>query len=173
MPEYTFADIITGKDILTDLVKDKDIVGARGYFTDNLQTIVDSLDDETFPDPLLEGTVETVSYAGRFKRKADGEYYSYFIRKKEPKYVPFDLSDAAVREGLWGKRIIINEPYSIGEKPCKREVHSMITGFTYCMDGEPKDDWTINAGECSLNAEEALEYAHFYDSTPCGRLVEG
>lgn len=70
------------------------------------------------------------------------------------------------------KRIIINEPYSIGGKPYKREVHSMITGFTYCMDGEPGDDWVINAGECSLNAEEALEYAYFYDETPCGKLVE-
>ena len=51
----------------------------------------------------------------------------------------------------------------------------MITGFTFCTGEESEGsegDWEINAGECSLNAEEALKYAYFYDETPCGRLVE-
>lgn len=103
-----------------------------------------------------------------------GKYYACLIRKKEivKHYAPFDLSDAVVREQLWGKRIVINEPYSIAGKTFKREVHSMITGFTFSTGEESEGDWEINAGECSLNAEEALEYAHFYDETPCGRLVE-
>ena len=173
MSEYAFADIITGKDILTDQVEDKDIIGAKGYFANDLKTIVDSFDDNTFPDSLLEGTVETISYVGRFKRKEDGIYFDYFIRKKEPKYVPFDLSDAAVREQLWGKRIVIKDEYIISdEQRFLREIHSIITGFTYCPEGEPKDDWTIWAGDYPLTAEEALEKAHFYDESPCGKLVE-
>lgn len=96
------------------------------------------------------------------------------IRKKEPekKYVPFDLSDAAVREQLWGKRIVINASYTVGNENIFREIHSTITGFTCCQDGEPKDDWTIDAGDYSLTAQEALEKAHFYDESPCGKLVE-
>ena len=86
MSEYAFADIITGKDILTDQMKDEDIIGTKGYFAGDLKTIVDSFDDNTFPDSLLEGTLETVSYIGRFKRKEDGIYFDYFIRKKEPSY---------------------------------------------------------------------------------------
>ena len=86
MSEYAFADIITGKDILTDQVKDEDIIGTKGYFAGDLKTIVDSFDDNTFPDSLLEGTLETVSYIGRFRRKEDGIYFDYFIRKKEPPY---------------------------------------------------------------------------------------
>lgn len=86
MSEYAFADIITGKDILTDQVKDEDIIGTKGYFAGDLKTIVDSFDDNTFPDSLLEGTLETVSYIGRFRRKEDGIYFDYFIRKKEQSY---------------------------------------------------------------------------------------
>ena len=145
-------------------------VGAEYYYCDNPSTCLERANkkdvahlavlEKVYPDAI-----------GHFF--IDDAYSICIIRKKDPKkrYVPFDLSDAAVREELWGKRIFINEPYSIGGKPYKREVHSMITGFTYCMDGEPGDDWVINAGECSLNAEEALEYAYFYDETPCGRLV--
>ena len=97
------------------------------------------------------------------------------IRKNEPKkkYVPFDLSDAVVREQLWGKRIVIKDEYVIrAEQRFPREIHSIITGFTYCPEGEPKDDWTIWVGDYSLTAEEALEKAFFYDETPCGVLVE-
>ena len=174
MAEYSYKDIITGKDIITDQVKDSDIIGAEGYFAGDLKTIVDSFDDKTFPDSLLEGTLETVSDVGRFRRKEDGIYFDYFIRKKEAakRYVPFDLSDAVVREQLWGKRIVIDDSYTVGETSFRRDVHSIITGFIFCMDGEPKDYWMIIAGDCTLTAEEALERAHFYDETPCGKLVE-
>ena len=106
---------------------------------------------------------------------ADGiSNYMCIIRKKEPekKYVPFNLSDAVVREQLWGKRIVINASCTAGDETIFREIHSTITGFTCCQDGEPKDDWTIDAGDYSLTAEEALEKAHFYDESPCGKLVE-
>ena len=81
MSDYAFADIITGKDILTDQVREADIIGAKGYFTSDFKIIVDSFDDNTFPDPLLEGTFEAVSYDGRFKRKETGIYCDFFIRK--------------------------------------------------------------------------------------------
>ena len=165
MAEYTYADVIIDPDDPRAEIGKEYYFGitpkeAMGYAKANGRGAILNSVDAPSEDP--------------FFLDAFNEGYPCIIRKKEPekRYVPFDLSDALVREELWGKRIVINEPYSIGGKPYKREVHAMITGFTYCMDGEPKDDWVINAGECSLNAEEALEYAHFYDETPCGKLVE-
>lgn len=165
MPEYTY------KDVIIDPEDPRAKIGERYYFGDTPKAALECA--RANGEGVLLEDIE-IDLPKPFATCDYEEAYPCIIRKKDPKkrYMPFDLSDAAVREELWGKRIIINEPYSIGGKPYKREVHSMITGFTYCMDGEPKDDWTINAGECSLNAEEALEYAHFYDSTPCGRLVE-
>ena len=159
MSEYAFADIITGKDILTDRVEDKDIIGAKGYFASDLKTIVDSFDDNTFPDSLLEGTVETVSYVGRFKRKEDGIYFDYFIRKKEPekKYVPFDLSKEEDRLklcGLWVKsKRRPDECYSI----CGVSSHLVfISGLTP-----------------GSTPEEFLRDFNFLDGSPCGEPANG
>ena len=159
MAEYAFADIITGKDILTDQVKDADIIGVKGYFTDNIQVIVDAFDSKSFPDPLLGGILETVSYAGRFKRKADGKYYSYFIREKEPekKYVPFDLSkeeDRARLRGAW-----------VREKDSGRECS--ITGLF--LDEKPP---YVEISDEGYSSEYLLENYEFVDGTPCGKLVE-
>ncbi len=165
MAEYTY------KDVIIDPEDPRVEIGKEYYFGDNPTSLLYGV-QHNWPIRKLEDVSNQAPSISPFY---DGSsFFACVIRKKEPekKYVPFDLSDAAVREKLWGKRIVINEPYSIGGKPFKREVHSMITGFTYCMDGEPKDDWVINAGECSLNAEEALEYAYFYDETPCGKLAE-
>ena len=166
MAEYTYADVII------DPNDPRVEIGKEYYFAYTARACVNAAnsDDRTYVNRLSQ-VKKNDDYLFIDKK---GTKSACIIRKKEPekRYVPFDFSDASVREQLWGKRIVINKPYSIGGKPFKREVHSMITGFTYCMDGEPKDDWVINAGECSLNAEEALEYAHFYDETPCGRLVE-
>ena len=164
------ADKYTYADVIIDPNDPRVEIGAKYYWADIAYDVLKSANKDGGTG-ILEKVLHNSDLPFVIKTACD---CACIIRKKEPekKYVPFDLSDAAVREKLWGKRIVINEPYSIGGKPFKREVHSMITSFTYCMDGEPKDDWVINAGECSLNAEEALEYAHFYDETPCGKLVE-
>lgn len=158
MAEYAFADIITGKDILTDQVKDADIIGVKGYFTDNIQVIVDAFDSKSFPDPLLEGILETVSYAGRFKRKADGKYYSYFIREKESdkRYVPFDLSLEEDRNFLKGRWIKTD-----GDE-------EKITGFERDDDGV----WHIKISADYLSSEDMLNLWKFDDGLPCGKLVE-
>ena len=158
MAEYAFADIITGKDILTDQVKDADIIGVKGYFTDNIQVIVDAFDSKSFPDPLLEGILETVSYAGRFKRKADGKYYSYFIREKEPvkKYVPFDLSKEGDRNFLKGRWIKTD-----GDE-------EKITGFERDDDGV----WHIKISADYLLSEDMLNLWKFDDGLPCGKLIK-
>ena len=158
MSEYAFADIITGKDILTDQVEDKDIIGAKGYFASDLKTIVDSFDDNTFPDSLLEGTVETVSYVGRFKRKEDGIYFDYFIRKKEPekKYVPFDPSKEEDRNLLKDRWIKTD-----GDE-------EKITGFERGDDGL----WNIKVSAEFLLPEDMLNLWTFEDGTPCGKLIK-
>lgn len=159
MSEYAFADIITGKDILTDQVKDKDIIGAKGYFASDFKTIVDSFDDKTFPAPLLEGTLEAVSYNGRFKRKEDGIYFDYFIHKKEPvkKYVPFDLSreeDRARLRGAWVRE---------KEAPfLEQEIAGLATNVALVFLND-----VVSVGVANL-----LEEYEFVDGTPCGKLVE-
>ena len=163
--KYTYADVII------DPNDPRVEIGAEYYYCDNPSTCLERANkkdvahlavlEKVYPDAI-----------GHFF--IDDAYSICIIRKKEPvkRYVPFDLSDAAVREQLWGKRIVINAAYMVGNENIFREIHSTITGFTCCQDGEPKDDWTIDAGDYSLTAEEALEKAHFYDESPCGKLVE-
>lgn len=155
MSEYAFADIITGKDILTDQVEDKDIIGAKGYFANDLKTIVDSFDDNTFPDSLLEGTVETISYVGRFKRKEDGIYFDYFIRKKEPKYVPFDLmkeEDRARLRGAWLR--------------LKEHSNEVMVKAIYPFIGR------VSIDNDEVITEFLLENYEFIDGTPCGKELK-
>lgn len=166
MSEYTY------KDVIIDPEDPRVEIGAEYCFGDIPQNLVEAANSNNNFWARLEQV--SVSEGFNFKREGGG-WKTCIIRKKEivRHYVPFDLSDAVVREQLWGKRIVINEPYSIiAGKTFKREVHSMITGFTFSTGIDSEGDWEINAGECSLNAEEALKYAHFYDETPCGRLVE-
>lgn len=157
MAEYTYADIITGKDILTDQVEDKDIIGAKGYFASDLKTIVDSFDDNTFPDSLLEGTVETISYVGRFKRKEDGIYFDYFIRKKEPKYVPFDLMKEEDRARLRGAWVRYREIPNI-----EKQINGLNATYVFLYGME-------NQG---ISPKELNELWEFVDGSPCGKLVE-
>ena len=158
MSEYAFADIITGKDILTDQVEDKDIIGAKGYFASDLKTIVDSFDDNTFPDSLLEGTVETVSYVGRFKRKEDGIYFDYFIRKKEPEkyYIPFNLSNKEDRARLRGVWI-------------RPKDEPLLEYQIYAIESDHIFIW---AGDGYLTPKELLDNWTFEDGTPCGKLIK-
>lgn len=168
MAEYTYADVII------DPEDPRVEIGKEYYFGDcPLNLIIDAEND--YQDAL--GCLEYKDSSNRPFYCAGFKFPSYpcIIRKKEPKkrYVPFDLSDAVVREQLWGKRIVIKDEYIIGnELRFPREIHSIIIGFTYCPEGEPRDDWTIDAGDYSLTAEEALKKAFFYDETPCGKLVE-
>ena len=167
MPEYTY------KDVIIDPEDPRVEIGEKYYFALRADICIDYANSDKAVNFLDAIDTSGNSYPFIIAQKA----YPFIIRKKEivRHYVPFDLSDAVVREQLWGKRIVINDPYSVAGKTFKREVHSMITGFTFCTGEEsegPEGDWEINAGECSLNAEEALKYAHFYDETPCGRLVE-
>ena len=103
----------------------------------------------------------------------DNFYYPFFVLEKvKEKYVPFDLSDALVRERLLGKRIVIKAPYRMGKRNVPREIHSVIIGFTFYPDNLPEARWEINIGPYWFTAEEALKQAHFHDMTPCGELVE-
>ena len=161
MSEYAFADIITGKDILTDQVEDKDIIGAKGYFASDLKTIVDSFDDNTFPDSLLEGTVETVSYVGRFKRKEDGIYFDYFIRKKEPekKYVPFDLSKEEDRDALRGKWV----------RDSRWGHEWMVEGFFIDEATGAGYKAKLSRKKAGFNGEQLLERYVFLNGSPVGK----
>ena len=172
--EYTENDIIT--DVSDPRLKDA--IGKTVYVAHKLYgSVVDNANNN---DSAYKGVLVNLGYDPSHPFEVHTEFGFHWGRiilsKNQPprkKYVPFDLSDAVVREQLWGKRIVIKDEYIIGnEQRFPREIHSMIIGFTYCPEGEPKDDWTIDAGDYSLTAEEALGKAFFYDETPCGKLVE-
>ena len=171
--EYTENDIIT--DVSDPRLKDA--IGKTVYVAHKLYgSIVDNANNN---DSAHKGVLVNLGYDPSHPFEVHTELGLHWDRiilsKNQPPrrhYVPFDLSDAVVREQLWGKRIVINASYMAGNENIFREIHSTIIGFTCCQDGEPKDDWTIDAGDYSLTAEEALEKAYFYDETPCGRLVE-
>ena len=166
MAKYTYADVIIDPE-------DPRVEFGKEYYFGDFPKEALEYANKNGRGALLED-IDLVSNFPFLMENFD-ESVPCLIRKKEPekKYVPFDLSDAVVREQLWGKRIVIKDEYIIGnEQRFPREIHSMITGFTYCPEGEPKDDWTIDAGDYSLTAEEALEKAFFYDGSPCGKLVE-
>ena len=123
--------------------------------------MVDSFYDNTFPDSLLEGTVETISYVGRFKRKEDGIYFDYFIRKKEPKkkYVPFDLTNDEDRAKLRGAWVRIRDYPNI-----EYQIIAMSYGYVF-IDSKQ----SLNQ---AIDTEELFRQYEFIDDTPCGRLVE-
>ena len=169
--KYTYADVII------DPNDPRVEVGAEYYHSGSPKGVLRyaNNDDDGFLGTLQ--SIDAISLESPFivRSGTASAPWVCLVRKKEPekRYVPFDLSDAVVREQLWGKRIVIKDEYIIGdEQRFPREIHSIITGFTYCPEGEPKDDWTIWAGDYPLTAEEALEKAFFYDETPCGKLVE-
>ena len=165
MAEYTY------KDVIIDPNDPRVEIGKEYYYCDNPSTCLERANKD---DVAHLAVLEKVYLDAIEHFFIDDAYSICIIRKKEPekKYVPFDLSDAVVREQLWGKRIIINASCIAGDGAIFREIHSTIIGFTCCQDGEPKDDWTIDVGDYSLTAEEALEKARFYDESPCGKLVE-
>ena len=168
MAEYTYADVIIDPN-------DPRVEIGKEYYVDQWPS--ECIDGANKGEGKVVLTRVASSEAEPFFAIIDGEEtgFTCAIRNKDPekKYVPFDLSDAVVREQLWGKRIVIKDEYIISaEQRFPREIHSIIIGFTYCPEGEPKDDWTMDVGDYSLTAEEALEKAFFYDETPCGKLVE-
>ena len=154
MREYEYEEILTGKDIVTEKIKESDIIGKKGWFSDNLQAVVDSIDHNTMPDFLLAGTLESTTYAGRFRRKEDREYYNFFIPWHEKTWIPFDLSkkeDRARLRGAW-----------VREK--SDGVESMITTL-----------WPTSVvveGYDAMDADDLLEAFEFIDGTPCGKALE-
>lgn len=166
MAEYTYADVIIDPD------DPRVEIGKEYWFADHPFNVISFANRG---DGACYGILSEIDREDITPFFIRGQHNACIIRKKEPKkkYVPFDLSDAVVREQLWGKRIVIKDEYVISaEQRFPREIHSIITGFIYLPEGDPKDDWTIDIGDYSLTAEEALEKAFFYDETPCGVLVE-
>lgn len=89
------------------------------------------------------------------------ESFVCIIRKKEPKYVPFDLSRPEVRESLMMKKIINKDGFS----------EEMIWRFMNVLSDaeENTHEWIINN---SIHENDLLKHWTFSDGTPCGELVE-
>ena len=149
MAEYTY------KDVIIDPEDPRVEIGKMYYFSG---TASDCLayarrDDYHYIAKLREVTKELC-----YPFEIGNSLYACLIRKKEPEYVPFDLSKEEDRDflkGKWVKGNINGQDY-----------HFMIIGFKAVAQG-----WCVDLGGW-FTGEDLLEKWTFDDGTPCGKLVE-
>lgn len=157
--EYTYDDIITAKDILTGKVKKEDIIGKKGWFTDNPYTLKGAIDEGDM-DILVSGVVSDIPEDN--PGFADGSSYAwnFFIPDKaKGDYIPFDLNSEEVRKSLKGRWI----ESTAGEY--------QISGF-YSFGGEDGTEWMVATADRYISPEVLLLLWKFDDGLPCGKLVE-
>ena len=91
-----------------------------------------------------------------------GWTFPYFVLKKvQPRYEPFDLSNPVVRKSLRGKWI----------KNKNNNFELCITFFThqgYVGNTIPADVYMVSG----IDADELFQYWVFEDGSPCGKLAE-
>lgn len=171
MPEYTYEDIITAKDIITGKVKKEDIIGKKGWGVDKLDQLSEVIKDKTCE-------LNTIAESTIYPFLSGLCWYIYFLPEKVEKleYEPFDFDDPEDRKELMGKTIINN--YGLDGDGEFREV--MIVGFMNKSD-EDSDCWSSNGDtegtiamtvEGYFHADELLKECTFLDGTPCGKLKE-
>ena len=151
---YTYDDIVTAKDILTGKVKEEDIIGKMGWFSDY---IVDLPDCAGSRRDKLEEIASHADYP--FKEKG-GTYWRYFLPEKEAEYVPFDLSDPKDRDFLRGKWV----------KTKQTESESQISSFKYTK-GYGWRAYIPSIG--FTTGEDLLEELTFLDSSVIGKPANG
>ena len=168
MYKYTY------KDVIIDPEDPRAEVGKEYYFGDTPKACIENANNDAITAEYIrayEGMFDT------FELKLDDTISApCIIRKKEPKYVPFDFDDFTVRRDLMGKTIINN--YGLDGDGEFREM--MIIGFENKGD-EDADDYSSNGDtegtvvltvEKWFHADELLKECTFVDGSPCGVPVE-
>ena len=150
MYKYTY------KDVIIDPEDPRVEIGAEYCFGDIPQNLVEAANS----DYDYWGRLEKVSVSDGFNFKREGGgWKTCLIRKKEPEYMPFDLSDNDVRARLANAWIKKKED---GIHECS------IVGFVV------NDDIQLvltNIGAISP-ASLLEDFVFTADYTPCGKLVE-
>ena len=161
MAEYTYADVIIDPDdprveIGAEYYAANSINGALKAANEGNEGLLAKLDSVNREPTrtLITSESFTISY-----KHGNGGKTDFLIRKKEPKYVPFDLSDPEVRKSLRGRWIKADS----GEY--------QISGFR-SIDGVDGEEWEVAVSFGVIPSETLFNRWTFEDGTPCGKLVE-
>ena len=153
--KYTYADVII------DPEDPRVEIGKEYYFSNTASCCLEyARRDEYHYIAKLREAVEGL----HLPFKIGDSLWACLIRKKEPEYVPFDLSDPEVRKSLRGRWIKDTSDF---------EKEGMIVGFSLSI--FPKKTWSVcmsgESGE-TIPADYLLENCVFDDGTPCGKQIE-
>lgn len=149
MAEYTY------KDVIIDPEDPRVEIGAKYYRSDFPKRVLHiANNDGDYIGTLEEIDTESPETPFVVRTESDISPWACIIRKKELKYVPFDLSkeeDRAKLRGAWIK-------------------YQFAPGYEYQITGVETDRLFVYGDEHT--PESLLEKCLFIDGTPCGKLVE-
>ena len=157
---YAYDDIVTAKDIRTGKVRKEDIIGKKGWFTNNPYHLKGAIEEGDM-DILVSGVVSDIPEDNPgFADENTLFPWNFFIPdKEEDDYIPFDLNSEEVRKSLKGRWIESTD----GEY--------QISGF-HSFDGEDGTEWMVATADRYISPEVLLSLWKFDDGTPCGKLKE-
>lgn len=147
MAEYTYADVII------DPNDPRVEIGAEYFFGKNPGEAISNANAD---DVAHLAGLEDSDNARFNPFFIDDYYYPCIIRKKEPKYVPFDLSKEEDRARLRGAWIMIKDASFL-----EYQITSMNEEYAF-----------VATSRNGLPPEDLLRSYEFVDGSPCGRLVE-
>lgn len=145
--KYTYDDVIINPN------DPRVEIGAEYCFSDIPQNLVEAANS----DYDFWGRLEKVSVSDGFNFKREGGgWNTCIIRKKEPKYVPFDLSKEEDRAKIRGAWVKANKDLDKEQTVC-----GVCSEYVY-----------LSCQVEGYNAEDFLERFTFLDGTPCGKLIK-
>lgn len=150
-------------DVIIDPHDPRVEVGAEYYFGDNAGQLLHGARTGWKAEVLRDVCKATDEYSP-FYNGSSG--FSCLIRKKEQKYVPFDLSKPEVRDRLRGKWIR-RKPYTFNPNYCLEVTIDCFEQVDEGAEGIDSIYWTANG----INSHELFEDWTFLDGTPCGQEV--
>ena len=152
MAEYTY------KDVIIDPEDPRVEFGAKYYRADYPKKVLFlANNEEDYFGTLEEIDTESPETPFIIRTKNSLSPWACLIRKKEPKYVPFDLSNENDRAKLRGAWVRVKERTSWEE-----QITSLNSIFIFLG----------RDGEDGIKPDYLFNHYEFEDGTPCGRLVE-
>lgn len=164
MAEYTYKDILTAKDIVTQEISVIDLLGRerKGWFFNSMPEDLDANVLYRLQRPRRLTYVDPFSTTP-FKDDK-GCNYCIFLPEKEPekRYVPFDLNSEKDRDFLRGKWM----------RSKNLDVEGFIDYFWKIV-REGEDVWKAHMSNHGvIYADHLLSNYVFLDGSPVGKLVE-
>ena len=156
---YSYADVII------DPADPRVEIGKEYYFSDVPGDVISKALKDDYARKLI-GISKKIGNPLPFMLENNDWAWACLIRKKEQKYVPFDLSKPEVRDRLRGKWIR-RKPYTSNPNYCREVPIDCFEQVDEGAEGIDSIYWTANG----INSHELFEDWTFLDGTPCGEEV--